>query len=176
MYTAGKEYQTNLSNIFLSTFNDFLNISYWTLCVVFTLKESEKSSSNIKIEKYTGEHLHLYTSGLWINIPWSISRGTEQEGVTWGHFYSALLLFGKGHFCSQELSMEVLDHRGRKMIFFFKVNEEVDGQWLVKIRYNYYTVPSCESYRYSAKQKRRSEQSYVSKDNVKHIYSQLLLI
>lgn len=34
-------------------------------------------------------------------------KGSEREAVTWGHLYAALLLLkGKGHFSSQELSME----------------------------------------------------------------------
>lgn len=41
-----------------------------------------------------------------------ILRRTEREGVTWGHLYSALLLFGKGHIPSHELSIELLGNGG----------------------------------------------------------------
>lgn len=43
-----------------------------------------------------------------------ILRRTEQEGVTRGHLYSALLLFGKGHVLSHELSIELLGHGGEE--------------------------------------------------------------
>lgn len=53
-----------------------------------------------------------------------ILRRTEREGVTWGHLYSALLLFGKGHIPSHELSIELLGNGGgggRKRLNLFSL-------------------------------------------------------